>query len=924
MNFGRCMKRWKVAAAITLAVATGSLASSAAPAAALVPTCSAVLFVPVDGTGAYMVEQPDRSPGAIFCEPSLGSLEFDVGDPPAHGEIDGLKPNGLGGASFGYTPAPGFAGEDSFSLAAHVGEDEASVRVEVSVRAAADDAPICSAQLVAASNGDGYLVDSGAPVTGTIDCFDDEGDALTFSAEAPPAHGELGEIHSEGDAGASFTYTPSPGYAGSDQFALVANDGTQDSEPVVVDVTVAAATDDPPSCAATLATTSDASANFEIEQGETVHGALTCVDEEPDALDFDLAAPPAHGALAPLSADGGGVDIAYTPSPGYLGFDSFRVDVSDGFNPAVPVTVRIRVVAPHDDPPTCTAQLLAPVVDGAFRIDQGETVDGELRCEDDEGAPLDYGVSAAPQHGALTQIADDGHFSYTAPASYLGPEKIALVASDGSQDSQPAVLEIAVAAPEKGPACEVALGVGTNTEDEYLVERDGEAQGRIACSEGESGLELAVAAIPAHGSIGRFEQDTPASATFSYVPTAGYVGSDGFTLAASDGETTPRPMPVVVQVVEPSPHAPHCQARLQTPSAGAGYEVESGESVAGTLTCFDADGDDLGFSVEDAPDHGSIVGLEAAAAGMARFTYTADSAWTGPDGFALLADDGTQSSNVVDLDVDLVPPVDDPPVCSVGLFSERQLSGAYPAEESEANPGFLVCDDDEGETLSFSIAEDPEHGAITGLPGEGGAGFFDYEADAGYLGPDLATLNARDPAGGEDSVVLELEVGPAANTAPSCTATLNAPFAAGSYEVGAGTSASGSITCIDAELDPLAFSVVQSPSRGTLSALGGTGDSRSFTYTAASGGSGSDEFSLKANDGRADSAIVQVILRVKPAGGTEIRSSAPASSSAPPPAPSPPKKKPGKCRKGFKKKKVRGKVKCVKKPKKHKAGKRRG
>jgi large repetitive protein len=927
-------RRWCLAAA--LLVAAAALALLVAPAGADTPTCSAVLFLPVDEDGAYEVEQPDSAPGAIFCDSSVSTLQFGVADTPDHGSVGALQPNGLGGARFDYLPAPGFAGADAFALSVDDGEgDPVSVRVDVSVRPAGNDAPACSAHLSADSDQGAYVVEGGGPVSGWIDCFDDEGSVLDFAVEADPEHGTLGEIQSEGDAAASFTYLPDPGYQGSDQFALVANDGAQDSAPATVEIDVVAAVNDLPRCGATLASAAEASGAFEIEQGETVHGAIACVDEEDDPLDFGLAIPPGHGVLAPLASSGdGGADVAYTPAPAYLGFDHFRIDVSDGVNPAVPVTTWVRVIPARDDPPTCTAHLLAPVVDGAYRVAQGATVGGELDCEDDEGAPLDYAVASPPRHGSITEIGDDGHFSYTASASYAGADEIALVANDGGQDSQAVTLEIAIASAEgEPPRCEVSLGVGTNADEEYVIERDTEAQGRIVCEDTGADLALTVAAVPVHGSISAFEAEGPTSAAFSYAPAPGYTGADAFGLAADDGATDPQPVNVVVQVVEPSGHAPHCQARLRTPTSGAGYEVESGESVSGMLTCFDADGDELSFSIPREPGHGSVAGLEPAATGVARFTYTADGAWTGPDSFELVAGDGLRSSDDVEVDVEVVPPVDDPPECAVSLFSERQNGGFYPAEEGEANPGTVVCVDDEGQPLGFSVVDGPKHGVLTGLQSEGEWAFFDYEANSGYGGPDAVTLRAMDPAGGEDVVGLELEVGPAVNTAPVCTVVLNAPLSGGSHRVATGASASGEVSCADAEQDLLAFAVVQSPSRGVLSAFGGTGSSRSFTYTAASDQAGPDQFSLTANDGHVDSAAVVVAVEVEPpsgtgsgtgGGGSGAASTPPPSSSSPPvTAPrspsAPPKPKAKKCRKGFKKKKARGKVKCVKKAKKHKA-----
>src|SRR5262249_43534561 len=62
---------------------------------------------------------------------------------------------------------------------------------------------------------------------------DPENQALTFSAVGLPSHGIVG-MNSAG----TFTYTPTPDYTGPDLFTFKANDGTLDSQPATVSVTV--------------------------------------------------------------------------------------------------------------------------------------------------------------------------------------------------------------------------------------------------------------------------------------------------------------------------------------------------------------------------------------------------------------------------------------------------------------------------------------------------------------------------------------------------------------------------------------------------------------------------------------------------------------------------------------------------------------
>jgi RHS repeat-associated protein/uncharacterized repeat protein (TIGR01451 family) len=68
----------------------------------------------------------------------------------------------------------------------------------------------------------------------TLQASDADNDPLTFHIVTPPAHGSL-----SGTAPA-LTYTPSPGYSGSDSFSFRASDGVLDSATVSVSVTVTA------------------------------------------------------------------------------------------------------------------------------------------------------------------------------------------------------------------------------------------------------------------------------------------------------------------------------------------------------------------------------------------------------------------------------------------------------------------------------------------------------------------------------------------------------------------------------------------------------------------------------------------------------------------------------------------------------------
>ena len=70
------------------------------------------------------------------------------------------------------------------------------------------------------------------PVAITLSGSDEDGDTLTYSVLTQPTNGELS------GTGADRTYTPNPGFQGSDSFTFTVHDGLASAEPATVSITV--------------------------------------------------------------------------------------------------------------------------------------------------------------------------------------------------------------------------------------------------------------------------------------------------------------------------------------------------------------------------------------------------------------------------------------------------------------------------------------------------------------------------------------------------------------------------------------------------------------------------------------------------------------------------------------------------------------
>jgi ELWxxDGT repeat protein len=147
------------------------------------------------------------------------TLVFAKFSDPAHGSVN-VASNG----SFTYTPSPDYNGQDSFQVRAFDGH-EWSIPVQVTITIfPINDRPLAIGQNLA--------IPDSSPLPITLIGTDVDGDELTFQIVEAPSHGNLTGSPPE------VSYTSNPGYAGPDSFQFKVRDGSLDSTPAVVALTV--------------------------------------------------------------------------------------------------------------------------------------------------------------------------------------------------------------------------------------------------------------------------------------------------------------------------------------------------------------------------------------------------------------------------------------------------------------------------------------------------------------------------------------------------------------------------------------------------------------------------------------------------------------------------------------------------------------
>ena len=190
----------------------------------------------------------------------------------------------------------------------------------------------------------------GTPVTISVlvGDSDPDGDTLSVIAVTSPANGAAA-INADG----TVTYTPNPGFVGTDTFTYTVSDGRGGSTTATVTVTVTAIDHLPVAVPDTN----------RVTQGDAcVGGTPTCVAGtvlgndrglEDGPLQLRVVTPPVHGTIV-LNQDG---SYIYSPDPTFVGTDVFTYEVCDRDGQCSQATVTI-VVDAAPVPPTTDLQIV--------------------------------------------------------------------------------------------------------------------------------------------------------------------------------------------------------------------------------------------------------------------------------------------------------------------------------------------------------------------------------------------------------------------------------------------------------------------------------------------------------------------------------------------------------------------------------------
>ena len=216
--------------------------------------------------------------------------------------------------------------------------------------------------------------------------------------------------------------------------------------------------------------------------------------------------------------------------------------------------------------------------------------------------------------------------------------------------------------------------------------------------------------------------------TLLYRPTPNFVGEDVFEYTINDGRRGRASARVVVLVTA-------AQANQDPVAYDATFDTQEEVAFRDTLPAFDADGDDLTYSIVNQGTKGTAVITDAT---TNEFTYTPDPDANDQDSFTFRVYDGAAYSNEAIVTI-TIEPVNDAPVITsaASTTATEDVPFSYTATATDVD----------GDVISFTFAGYPtwlsaDGATLSGTPGEGDGDFaFTITADDNNGGSVILTVN---------------------------------------------------------------------------------------------------------------------------------------------------------------------------------------
>lgn len=576
-------------------------------------------------------------------------------------------------------------------------------------------------------------------------------------------------------------------------------------------------------------------ATVHVDEDNSISVCVTYTDVEGDPAVLSGALSLLQHGTAVLDPLTGELCFKYTPEENFNGSDQVEVVVCDKNEPdQCSVGVITVIVDPVNDPPRVIIDN-QPVSSISLTTPEDTPLNFDVDADDLENDNISVStITNVSGGGTLIIVPCTGtllnHFCFLfTPEEHFNGKSIwtVKICDDGTPSlCQEITIEIDVTPVQDAPiASTQSVSVEEDTSKEITltgIDADGD------------GLTYTIVTLPAHGTLSCLNCSNPV-----YTPNSNYNGPDSFTFIANDGfvDSAPATVSITVTPVNDPPIISPIPV-LTTP-----------EDVPLSI-CFgitDLDGDE--YIIRDPVMVSGGGTMTPDGSSDFCFTFTPDADYFGPVEWTFIICDNANPSLCTEVKVVInVIPVDDAPI-AVGAEVE--------VKEDEPATINLIATDVEGDELTYSIIDLPQHGTLscTDCPNPV------YTPNPNYNGPDSFTFKANDGIKDSNIATITINVAPVndppigvfngiAGNLLTTTTTEDTPlsFCFDLYDEEGNTISSGGIT--------------QVSGGGTMVLGSGGVNQLCFTFTPAPDFNGISKWEISACDDGTPSACGKIIIEI--------------------------------------------------------------
>ncbi|MFC1479514.1 Ig-like domain-containing protein [Planctomycetota bacterium] len=663
---------------------------------------------------------------------------------PLHGTLTGSNNDRY------YMPDPGYEGTDSFTWKVNDGEDDSNIAaVTITVTAPPPPPPsnltalpISSSQIDLtwtdnSANEDGFRIErslgTGGPLTVTLKTYNGSYTTPTVEQEGTANSFKVGALQVN-DRTPTFDSVPAE-LSGKTRLLCARNDKGQSGYNTMYTVTLSG----PAVVYAAVSPEYSGSPIPFMDGTWTDTGLKAHTTQYPAGTDFSIWKKDvvAAGDLVLGADDDGSKQGACYVFVGGAAWTEIATVTADtaaysdtGLTPDTTYTYRVRAFNANgnsdysnEESATTFADANNPPVavdDNASANEDTSVIVNVLANDTDgDGDQLTVISNQTPANGTAV-VNGDNTITYTPNVNYNGTDSFTYTISDGNGGTDTATVTVTVNPVNDAP-------VANN--DSATTAEDTPVTVNVLLNDTDvDGDSLAVTTVgtPSNGTAAKNGDNT-----ITYIPNAGYNGSDSFSYGITDGKGGSANGNVSITVTE-----------VNIPPVADDQSVITDEdtAVSITLTATDDDGDVLTNTIVSHPGSGILTGTPP------NVTYTPFLNYNGNDSFTFKVNDGQADSNTATVSI-TVNPVNDVPVANNDSSSTQEDTGV--------TIDVLTNDTDpDSDQLSVISNQSPVNGTAV----INGDDTITYTPDTGYTGSDSFTYTISDGNGGTDTATVSVTV----------------------------------------------------------------------------------------------------------------------------------------------------------------------